>query len=222
MSRDTPRTRLEPADRRRELLDVAERLAREGGLASLSTQAVATAAGASKALVFHYFGSVVGLQRAVVAEVVAELLTALGAPDHELDALAEQDRPVVVLDAFITAVTARRELWTDIWRGALHDDAQTQEILEDARSALVDRLARRSSALHGRSDGTGAPLGPDALALLSRGWVALAESATASWLAGSPLRQDELRDLLVRSLSAVLGEAGTTTSGETSHRGSGA
>lgn len=214
MSRDTPRTRLEPADRRRELLDVAERLAREDGLASLSTQAVATAAGASKALVFHYFGSVVGLQRAVVAEVVAELLTALGAPDDELDALAEQDRPLVVLDAFITAVTARRELWTDIWRGALHDDAQTQETLEDARTALVDRLARRSSALRDRrSDGTGTPLGPDALALLSRGWVALAESATASWLAGSPLRQDELRDLLVRSLSAVLdtGPSGETT-----------
>lgn len=224
MSRDTARTRLEPADRRRELLDVAERLARQDGLASLSTQAVATAAGASKALVFHYFGSVVGLQRAVVEEVVTELLAALGAhgdaadpagardadadPD-DADADADQDRPVVVLDAFITAVTARRELWTDIWRGALHDDAQTQEILDDARSTLVDRLARRSSALRGRpgaQPGGAAPLDPEALALLSRGWVALAENVTAGWLAGSPLDQSELRDLLVRSLSAVLGD----------------
>lgn len=208
MSRDTARTRLEPADRRRELLTVAERLARQDGLASLSTQAVATAAGASKALVFHYFGSVVGLQRAVVEEVVTDLLAALGAPDD--DSPDDHDRPVVVLDAFITAVTARRELWTDIWRGALHDDAQTQEVLGDARTALVERLARRSSALRGRTgaaDAGDAPLSPEALALLSRGWVALAENVTASWLAGSPLDQAALRDLLVRSLAAVLGDA---------------
>jgi len=208
MSRDTARTRLEPADRRRELLTVAERLARQDGLASLSTQAVATAAGASKALVFHYFGSVAGLQRAVVEEVVTDLLTALGPPDD--GSPADHDRPVVVLDAFITAVTARRELWTDIWRGALHDDAQTQEVLGDARTALVERLARRSSALHGRTgtaDDVAGPLSPEALALLSRGWVALAENVTASWLAGSPLDQAGLRDLLVRSLAAVLGDA---------------
>ncbi len=214
MSRDTPRTRLEPADRRRELLVVAERLAAADGIGSLSTQAVATAAGASKALVFHYFGSVVGLQRAVVSAAVDDLLAALAATEGPVS----PERPVVVLDAFITTVTARRELWTDIWRGALHDDPQTQEILADARSRLVERLARRSTAVHASSRtspavdggaGTGAdnpPLSPDALALLSRGWVALAENTTAAWLAGSPLTQDELRDLLVRSLSAVLGD----------------
>lgn len=210
MTRDTPRTRLEPADRRRELLAVAERLATADGVGSLSTQAVATAAGASKALVFHYFGSVVGLQRAVVSAAVDDLLAALAATEGPV----APEQPVVVLDAFITTVTARRELWTDIWRGALHDDPETQEILADARSSLVERLARRSTALHATSGTSPAaclaaddqPLGPDALALLSRGWVALAENATAAWLAGSPLTQDELRDLLVRSLSAVLGD----------------
>lgn len=208
MSRDTPRTRLEPADRRRELLVVAERLAAADGIGSLSTQAVATAAGASKALVFHYFGSVVGLQRAVVSAAVDDLLAALAATEGPVT----PERPVVVLDAFITTVTARRELWTDIWRGALHDDPQTQEILADARSLLVERLARRSTAVHASStsptpDASGdRRLGPDALALLSRGWVALAENTTAAWLAGSPLTQDELRDLLVRTLSAVLGD----------------
>ena len=201
MSHDTPRTRLEPADRRRELLAVAERLASADGVASLSTQAVATAAGASKALVFHYFGSVVGLQRAVVSSAVDDLLAATEGP-------VSPGRPVVVLDAFITTVTARRELWTDIWRGALHDDPQTQEILAAARSVLVERLARRSTALHAGAGATTGPdaVGADALALLSRGWVALAENATAAWLAGSPLTQDELRDLLVASLSAVLGD----------------
>jgi len=208
MSRDTPRTRLEPADRRRELLVVAERLAATDGIGSLSTQAVARAAGASKALVFHYFGSVVGLQRAVVSAAVDDLLAALAATEGPVS----PERPVVVLDAFITTVTARRELWTDIWRGALHDDPQTQEILADARSLLVERLARRSTAVHASStsptpDAAGDQrLSPDALALLSRGWVALAENTTAAWLAGSPLTQHELRDLLVRTLSAVLGD----------------
>ncbi|OLT50232.1 helix-turn-helix domain-containing protein [Cellulosimicrobium sp. CUA-896] len=55
-----PRTRREPADRRRELLDAASREADDHGLDGLAPAGVAARAGASKALVFHYFGSTAG------------------------------------------------------------------------------------------------------------------------------------------------------------------
>ena len=194
MTHDTPRTRLEPADRRRELLGVAETIAREHGIDALTAQSVAAEAGASKALIFHYFGSVVGLQRAVTLLAVQGLLTATQPPEN----LPAAERPRTVLDAFITAVTARRGVWTDIWRGALRADPETQAILAGARSALVDRMA--SGAAERSPGGTS-----EHVALLSLGWVALAENITAAWLAGSTLSQDELRDLLVGSLDALLG-----------------
>lgn len=198
MTSDTPRTRLEPADRRRDLLAVAETITLEAGLDALTAQSVAERAGASKALVFHYFGSVVGLQRAVTDLAVEALLRATSPAED----LPPEHRPRAVLDAFVTAVTARRALWTDIWRGALRADAPTQAILAAARSALVERtatgVARRAPG--GTSERT---------ALLSLGWVALAENITAAWLAGSTLRQDELLDLLVDSLDALLGPSPT-------------
>ncbi|MEP7763879.1 TetR/AcrR family transcriptional regulator [Sanguibacter sp. 25GB23B1] len=199
MTRDTPRTRLEPADRRRDLLRTADSLARTVGLDGLTAQTVAATARASKALIFHYFGSVVGLQRAVATVAVHDLLTATHPPDH----LARTDRPRALLDAFITAVTARREVWTDIWGGALRADPETQTMLADARSELVDRMA---SGVAERSPGDPADEQPR-IALLSLGWVALAENVTAAWLAGSTLSQDELLDLLVGSLTALLGPA---------------
>lgn len=198
MSRDTPRTRREPADRRRELLAVAEAVARTDGLDGLTAPRVAAEAHASKALVFHYFGSVVGLQRAVTALAVEDLLAATRPPED----LTHADRRRVVLDAFITAVTARRAVWTDIWRGALRADPETQEILAAARATLVDRAA--SGAAQPASAGT-----PDRVALLTLGWVALAENVTAAWLAGSHLTHHDLLDLLVDALDALLGGAGT-------------
>ena len=194
MTSDTPRTRLEPADRRRELLTVAEQVAREGGHDGLSVQRVAARAQASKALVFHYFGSVVGLQRAVTVLAVQDLLTATRQPED----LPTTARPRAVLDAFITTVTARRTVWTDIWRGALRTDPETQAILASARGALVERMA---SGVAERSPGGTS----ERIALLSLGWVALAENITAAWLAGSTLRHDELLDLLVGSLDDLLG-----------------
>lgn len=197
MTHDTPRTRLEPADRRRELLEAADVLAHTSGLDGLTAQAVATSARASKALIFHYFGSVVGLQRAVATVAVHDLLTATQPPED----LPRPDRPRALLDAFITTVTARREVWTDIWGGALRADPETQAMLADARSELVGRMA---SGVAERSPGDPAE-GQPRIALLSLGWVALAENVTAAWLAGSALSQDELLDLLVGSLTSLLG-----------------
>ncbi|WP_169925453.1 TetR/AcrR family transcriptional regulator [Sanguibacter antarcticus] len=200
MSHDTPRTRLEPADRRRDLLEVAETLAHADGIDGLTARGVAHHARASKALIFHYFGSVVGLQRAVAASAVHDLLTATQPHDD----LPPADRTRAILDAFITAVTARREVWTDIWGGALRADPETQVILARARAVLVDRMAS-GVARRSLGDTSGH------IALLSLGWVALAENITAAWLAGGTLTQDELLDLLIGSLTAILGSDPATS-----------
>ncbi|OAE39513.1 TetR family transcriptional regulator [Agrobacterium tumefaciens] len=69
---------------RRNLLDCAARLAAEQGVAALSVQAVADAAGVTKGGLFHHFPS----KQALLEAVMADLLAAL---DLEIDELISQD-----------------------------------------------------------------------------------------------------------------------------------
>ncbi|MBO0130745.1 MULTISPECIES: TetR/AcrR family transcriptional regulator [Agrobacterium] len=69
---------------RRNLLDCAAKLAADQGVAALSVQAVADAAGVTKGGLFHHFASKQVLLEAVMADL-------LGALDAEIDALISQD-----------------------------------------------------------------------------------------------------------------------------------
>jgi AcrR family transcriptional regulator len=69
---------------RRGLLDHAQRLAVEEGLASLTIQAVADAAGVTKGGLFHHFPSKQALVEAMFVDVVEAL-------DREIDALIAKD-----------------------------------------------------------------------------------------------------------------------------------
>jgi len=184
------RVRREPADRRRELLDAADALARADGLAALGPAAVGSRAGASKALVFHYFGSNAGLRRAVAERAVAALEQAIAPVGGTVE---EQRRRIVA--AYVDAVTERHRVWRDIWEGALAGDAPTEAALARVRTALVERLVQSGGA---------AGSTPTAR-LVAAGWVALVETMTARWLAdgGAGVSRDELERLVLDSLAAL-------------------
>ncbi|MFI2705680.1 TetR/AcrR family transcriptional regulator [Cellulosimicrobium composti] len=190
------RRRREPADRRRELLDAAARHADEHGLDALTPAGVAARAGASKALVFHYFGSTAGLRRAVALEAVAQLEAAAVAPDDR----PRPERPALAVTAFLDAVEARRLVWQDLWRGALADDEATQAALARARDHLVLRLTSTVSATD-----DALPAAPR-LRLIAAGWVALVENVTAAWLAGSELSRAEVERLVLASAVVLVPE----------------
>ncbi|MFC8599685.1 MULTISPECIES: TetR/AcrR family transcriptional regulator [unclassified Isoptericola] len=196
MTSATPRsrTRREPSDRRRELLAAAAEAAAEDGLDAITPASVGARAGASKALVFHYFGSTVQLRRAVALEAVSDLEQTLLAPDDRPLA----DRPAHAMSLFLGSVTAHRRVWEDIWRGALADDGVTEAALERVRSALVGRMTTTA--------GTIGFTPSDRLRLLAQGWVALVENVTAAWLGGSGLAREELEHLLLRSLVVLVPE----------------
>lgn len=69
---------------RRNLLDCAAKLAADQGVAALSVQAVANAAGVTKGGLFHHFAS----KQVLLEAVMADLISAL---DAEIDALISQD-----------------------------------------------------------------------------------------------------------------------------------
>ncbi|MCK9795166.1 TetR family transcriptional regulator [Isoptericola sp. 4D.3] len=188
------RTRHEPADRRRQLLDAALAEVEESGLDTLTPAAVAARSGASKALVFHYFGSTVKLRRTVALDAVTHLDAALR-PSEDVP-LAE--RPELALAAFLDSVTAHRRVWEDVWRGALASDDVTQEALEQVRSALVGRMTATAGVIGFTPSSR--------LQLLARGWVALVENVTAGWLGGCDVARAELERLLLSSLVVLVPE----------------
>jgi len=191
--------RQEPADRRRALLAQASAIARTEGLDAVTADHLGRTAGTSKALVFHYFGSVRGLRLAVLEGEVADLLAAT-TPPPELEPV---ERPAVVLVAFLDHVLSRRELWLEVWRGALAGDDGARELLEGARLEIVDRMV--SIAV-----GTGQQANPR-LVLLARGWIALVEEIAAGWVSGAEVSREEVVDLLLASLTVLVPELPTSS-----------
>ena len=84
----TPRQRLDADARREGILDAAREIYAVHPYSAVSTQQVADAAGASAALVFHYFGSKPGLYTAVVTDAIAGLSVTQRASDAALPANA--------------------------------------------------------------------------------------------------------------------------------------
>ena len=192
-------SRQEPADRRRALLAQASAIARSDGFEAVTAEHLGRTAGTSKALVFHYFGSVRGLRLAVLEGEVADLLAAT-TPPPDLDPV---ERPAVLLVAFLDHVRARRRLWLGVWRGPLAGDDAARELLTGARLEIVDRMVSIAA-------GHGQPVNPR-LALLAHGWIALVEEVAAGWVSGAGVSRDEVADLLLASLAVLLPELPTSS-----------
>ncbi|OYU13853.1 MAG: hypothetical protein CFE37_13980 [Alphaproteobacteria bacterium PA4] len=71
MTKPPPRRRLDPAARRDEILDAAAAMVMADGVSAVSMEAVARAAGISKALVYNYFSSRSTLLSALLRRTVA-------------------------------------------------------------------------------------------------------------------------------------------------------
>jgi AcrR family transcriptional regulator len=197
--------RRDPADRRAELLEAALAVAEADGLDRLGAAAVAARAGASKPLVFHYFGTAAGLRRAVAATAVdaaRAALTADGAPpEPAADAAAGTARAAARLAAFLDSVVAHRHTWLAVWQGALAGDEETEAALADLRATLVERV---TTGL-GVPPGAGSAAAPRAR-LLTQGWVALAERVVAAWLQGtSGVSRPEVERLVLESYRVLAG-----------------
>ena len=139
---------------RRNLLDCAAKLAADQGVAALSVQAVANAAGVTKGGLFHHFAS----KQVLLEAVMADLISAL---DAEIDALISQDceaygcftrayvnavfadrgrdsgRQWAALSVSMVGEPSLRRMWTSWFEGRLSRDKETDDrvVLELVRLA---------------------------------------------------------------------------------------
>ncbi len=128
-------TRLAPDSRRRSILDAAARLYAAHPYDEVSTAELASAAGVTRGLVHHYFGTKRDLFLDVMREQVTMPETAL--PD--LTELAMSVRIDRTIDWILDAATTYGQAWVAASGAAnLHGDSDVQTVVDEAD----DRAAR--------------------------------------------------------------------------------
>lgn len=188
------RTRLSPAERREQLLDLGVRLLATRSLDELSIDLLAEEAGISRGLLYHYFGSKHDFREAVVRRAADDLI-AQTAPPVDGDPL---ERMLVSVTAYLDYVVANYEGYLSLVKGAASGNETLRNIYDEARSALTDRIFR---------EGAQAEIIPDTALtrLLVRGWSALTEELVLSWVAEpNGVTREELIGVLAGSLPAMV------------------
>jgi AcrR family transcriptional regulator len=188
------RSRLSPALRREQLLDLGVWLLATRSLDELSIDDLAEEAGVSRGLLYHYFGGKQEFREAVCRRAADELIARTAPPA----AGAPADRLLASVAAYLDYVIGNHQGYLSLVRGAAGGNAALRQVYDEARAALTDRIFTTDV------DGEVVPDNP-AARLLVRGWAALAEELVLTWLAEpGEVTRDELLGLVAGSLPALV------------------
>jgi AcrR family transcriptional regulator len=187
------RRRLSVEDRRAELIDAALRLLSERGPEAVSVDDIAAEAGASRALLYHYFDNKHDLYLAALRAAADTLLGEL----HE----QVSGNPPERLDAGLTAYLNYVEQHTVGFSALLQEGPGASGEV----GAIVERV--RAEVLQLLLVGIDVPDPPPALRVALRGWVGFVEAACAEWLERRDVDRETLEGILIGALSAAVAAA---------------
>ena len=182
----TPRLRLAPAERRRQIVDAARELYSDRPYDAVSTAELAEAAGVARGLINHYFGDKRELFLVVMRESIMMPEQAL--PDLEGRTLDERAR--MTMDWILEAAETYGQAWVAASGAAnLHGSSDIQAVVDEAD----DRAARLVL------DAIGLPDTPRLRARL-RPTASLVKAMCREWLQRGTCTRDEALDLLTENL----------------------
>ena len=182
-------------ERRDELIEAALQLFSTRSPEDISIDDVAAAAGASRALVYHYFGGKYELYLAALGS-AAKQLSVLLEPPAEGRPL---DRLRISLGRYFDFVESHAAGYTALLRGGPADrSGEVGEIVDGIRQLLLDRI------LHSLDVETPTPI----LRITLRSWMAVVETAGLDWLENRDVPRPELESLLVDDLVVMFHAAG--------------
>lgn len=182
-------------DRRRdELIEAALDLLSQRGPDDVSVDDVAQAAGASRALVYHYFGTKQELYAAALSKAAAELTRRLAHVDPTDSPLQRLDRAV---RAFVEFAEAHSAGFVALLGGsaAYGPGGESAALVASVRQTVYELL------IEGLKEPV--PVDPTVRTTL-RGWVAAAETAVLDWLEHKDIEREEIERLLIVHLGALL------------------
>jgi len=164
---DVTRSRLSPDDRRRQLLGIGLRMLVDKPIQDLSLDAVASEAGISRSLLFHYFPTKTDYYDAVVGAAVRRVLRNI-APDDGIDPDAGVRH---FIERFYAQIERRRAFYLALvfGNGAISLGSEGVDSLRmTAARRVVDALGRDASVLPA-----------------VHGWIAYVEDRALQW-SGQP------------------------------------
>jgi AcrR family transcriptional regulator len=187
----SPRRRLAPEERRRQLIDVTRSLLEQRSGTPISTADVAEAAGVTRALVHRYFHGIDELREAVAADMAgragAVLTVGAGTP--------VQERVRHNVGAFLDGVAANREVWLSTMESE-RPRASRDHPAEILRGAMLERMLDNNSDLIEDTPWA-------RLCLL--GYIGSSDAICRQWVLGQATREQAER-ILVDSLLHALTE----------------
>ncbi|GAA3203043.1 helix-turn-helix domain-containing protein [Actinocorallia longicatena] len=190
-----PRERKDGDERREQILACARELFRERSYADVSSVEIAAAAGVSRGLLNHYFGTKRDLYRAAVEEMLK--IPPIPVPAFVAGA-SVRDRIAESLDGWLELLERNAETWlAALDRSAPGGDAELNRLLEEARERAVERITEvvgltRTAEEH-----------PQVKAVL-RAFAAMAETASREWLERGRLTREEVGLTLESGLTHLL------------------
>jgi AcrR family transcriptional regulator len=186
------RVRLSPEARRAQLIELGVEMLATRTLDELSVEEIASQAGISRGLLFHYFASKQEFHLAVARAAAQEMLDRTE-PDRSLPLLEALQG---ALSAFVDYVEENPDSYKSLVRGAASGDAEMRAIFNDTRATLAQRIVDIVGEL-------GFELTPRAT-LAVHGWVAFAEECVIRWIDEQAVSRDELLAMLTKALPSVV------------------
>lgn len=191
-SMEPPRwRRLEPDERREQILECAVRLFGERPYAAVSTTDIAREAGVARGLLNHYFGT----KRDLYLEVVRKLVLLPDLPGVQVGTGPLKARVQRSVDWFLDVISVHAKTFVAV-TGAegVGDDPEIERILAEAD----DRAARGVLVTVGLD-----PEIPEHRAVI-RAYGGLAKAAIREWVRGETLSRDQVHMLLSQALITIV------------------
>ncbi|MBV7694753.1 TetR/AcrR family transcriptional regulator [Streptomyces sp. TRM70350] len=184
------RRRMGVEERRQQLIGVALELFSRRSPDEVSIDEIASAAGISRPLVYHYFPGKLSLYEAALQRAAADLAGRFAEP-HEGPLGA---RLLRVMRRFFDFVDEHGPGFSALMRGGPAVGSSTTNALIDAvRQAAYDQILSH----------LGVEEPPARLELVVRSWISLAESTALIWLDGRRIPRAELETQLVHDFAAL-------------------
>ncbi|MBF6141015.1 TetR/AcrR family transcriptional regulator [Nocardia farcinica] len=189
------RRRLEPDERRAQILARAIEMFGERPYAAVSTAELAQRAGVARGLINHYFGNKRDLYLAVVRRMVTlpradDMIEPTGTPRERVDASVRW---------LLDTIAEHGSTWVKVTsHEGVGDDPEVQQILDEADDAAAERTLR----MVGLADSAHSA----ELRAMVRSYGGLVKAAGREWISRGNLTRDQVHHLLADLLYTLVTE----------------
>ena len=188
------RRRLEPEERRAEILAAARRLFDAGNYASVSTSDIAKAAGVARPLINHYFGG----KRELYLEVVRQLMVVPTPVTEGLPKTTREHRLALTVDRWLDVIERNKQTWLSaIGPEAIGRDPDVERILLEADEIAADHVLEAALM-------TDIAEGREELRAMIRSYGSMLRTASREWLIRGTIGREDLRTFLIDSVLHLL------------------